>query len=189
MKRLSLIILAAVGLSFLYLATANVSSYSAEQKAKVTDHKIAKDEIGKEFTCLLCGMKVKVAKNTPALDYQGKTYYFCSAGEKMPFSKNPEKYISVEENLDSLRRNYTEHKITEEELGKDATCPVTNKSFKITKDTPAIDFQGKTYYFCCPGCVEKFRSSQTVSDSLKVEPDSVHHDQSSGGAHKHKGCC
>lgn len=189
MKRLSLILAIVVGALFLYLTFASLSVYSGEDKPQVTEHKIVKEEIGKDFTCPVCGMKMKVWKSTSAVDYKGKTYYFCGAGEKMPFSKNPEKYVSAEESTDSLKISYTEHKIIDEELGKEAICPVTKKSFKISKDTPAIDFQGKTYYFCCPGCLDKFMASHTASDSLKVEPDSLHHNQSSGGAHKHKGCC
>lgn len=189
MRRLSSILAIMAGLFIIYLAFASSSVYSGENKPLVSEHKITKQEISKEFTCPVCGMNMKVAKNTPALDYKGKTYYFCSAGEKMPFSKNPEKYVSAEESPDSLKLGYTEHKITDAELGKEATCPVTKKSFKISKETPAINFQGKTYYFCCPGCLDKFMASQTASDSLKVEPDSLHPNQSSGEGHKHKGCC
>ena len=188
MKRSSLIIIAVLSLFLWYLASASILVYGAEEKAQVTEHKIAKEEIGKEFTCVVCGMKVKVAKNTPALDYKGNTYYFCASGEKAIFSKDPEKYIS-QESSDSLKLSYAEQQITDEELGKKAVCPVTNRNFTITKDTPAIEFQGKTYYFCCPGCINKFIASQTPSDSLKVEPDSLHHNKDTGGTHKHKGCC
>lgn len=190
MRRLSLILVIVMGSLFLYLTFASSSAYSVENKPQVTEHKIVKEEIGKDFTCVMCGMEMKVAKNTPAVDYKGRTYYFCGAGEVKAFSKNPEKY-AVQESTDSLTTaiGYTEHKITNEELGKEATCPVTKKNFKISKETPAIDFQGKTYYFCCPGCINKFKASQIASDSLKVEPDSLHHNQGSGGTHKHKGCC
>ena len=190
MKRSSLIIIAVLSLFFWYLASASILVYGAEEKAQVTEHKIIKEEIGKDFTCVMCGMEMKVAKNTPAVDYKGKTYYFCGAGEKKAFSKTPEKY-ATQESTDSLTTatSYVEHKIADEELGKEATCPVTKKSFKISKETPAIDFQGETYYFCCPGCSNKFMASQSAPDSLKVEPDSLHHNQSTGGSHKHKGCC
>lgn len=190
MRKIGLMLAVVIGSIFLYLAFASLSVYSAENKAQVTEHKITKQEIGKEFTCPVCGMEAKVAKNTPALDYKGKTYYFCSSAEKIPFSKNPEKYTAQENSTTgTISANYVEHKITKEELGKEATCPVTKESFKITKKTPAIDFQGKTYYFCCPGCINKFMVSQTSSDSLKTEPDSLHHNQSSCGARRHKGCC
>lgn len=185
MKRSSLITLAILtGIVFLYLSFA----IGGQDTTKVSSHKITKEEIGKDFTCVMCNMKGKVSKNTPALDYQGKTYYFCSAGEKIPFSEDPEKYISPE-SADSLKLSYAEHKITDEELGKEATCPVMKRSFTISKDTPAIEFKGEIYYFCCPGCIKKFIDSRTDSDSLKVAPDSLHHDKSTESSHTHKGCC
>jgi YHS domain-containing protein len=185
MKRSSLITLAILtGIVFLYLSFA----IGGQDKTKVSNHKITEQEIGKEFTCPVCGMNVNVAKNTPALDYKGKTYYFCSAGEKESFSKQPDKYISSEKS-GNKSLDYIKHKITAEELGKKATCPVTKENFTISKNTPAIEIKGEIYYFCCPGCIDKFMASQTAPDSLKVEPDSLHHNQSSGGEHKHKGCC
>ncbi|MFH0931838.1 MAG: YHS domain-containing protein [Candidatus Zixiibacteriota bacterium] len=195
MKRLSLLLIIVIGVTFLYLSFANLSAYSGEEKPKATEHKIAKEEIGKKFTCAMCKMKMKVAKNTPAVDYAGETYYFCSSGEKKLFSKDPEMYLATEKSAKE-ELTYTEHKITEEEIGKQTVCPVMKRSFTVSKDTPAIEFQGTTYYFCCPGCIGKFMASHTESDSLKVksdslkaEPDSLHHNKSTGGAHKHKGCC
>jgi len=185
MKRLSLITLAILtGIVFLYLSFA----IGGQDRTKVSNHKITKEETGKSFTCVMCNMKMKVSKNTPALDYNGKTYYFCSADEKKLFSKEPEKYISTEKsNKDKL--NYIEHKITAEELGKKATCPVTGENFNITKNTPAIESKGKVYYFCCSGCIDKFIESQVGSDSLKVKPDSLHNMKNKEEAHNHKKCC
>lgn len=40
----------------------------------------------------VCGMKVDVAKSTPQSAHRGTKYYFCSAGCKEEFDKNPEKY-------------------------------------------------------------------------------------------------
>jgi len=194
-KRSSLIIIAVLSLFFWYLASASILVYGAEEKAQVTEHKVAKEEIGKDFTCVICGMEMKVWKSTPAVDYKGKTYYFCGAGEIKAFSKDPEKYIT-QESPDSLQLNYTEHKITDEEIGEKATCPVMKRSFTVSKDTPAIEFQGKTYYFCCPGCIGKFMASHTESDSLKVksdslkaDPDSLHHNKDTGGTRRRGGGC
>ncbi len=185
MKRLSLITLAILtGIVFLYLSFA----IGGQDKTKVSNHKITKEEIGKSFTCVMCNMKMKVSKNTPALDYQGKAYYFCSAGEKESFSKEPEKYISSEKS-DNKSLKYIEHKITAEELGKKATCPVTKENFTISKNTPAIEYKGEIYYFCCPGCIKKFIDSQTDSDSLKVAPDSLHKLNMKEKSCNHKKCC
>ncbi len=47
-------------------------------------------------------------------------------------------------------------KIPVSDIGKEVICPVTGEKFKITKHTPFVDYQGKRYYFCCPGCDKQF---------------------------------
>ncbi len=51
-----------------------------------------------------------------------------------------------------------EKKVTVPEvmIGKEVVCPVTGKTFKITKDTPVVEYNGQIYHFCCPGCDDKF---------------------------------
>ena len=40
----------------------------------------------------ICGMEVKEDEAAATSDYKGKTYYFCAAGCKETFEKDPEKY-------------------------------------------------------------------------------------------------
>lgn len=42
-------------------------------------------------------------------------------------------------------------------IGNKVICPVTQEEFFITEKTPKIEYEGKTYYFCCEGCIEKFK--------------------------------
>lgn len=42
----------------------------------------------------VCGMQLAEASAAVKTDYQGKTYYFCSASCKVAFDKNPEKYAA-----------------------------------------------------------------------------------------------
>ena len=42
----------------------------------------------------VCGMKIKKAEAKATFEYEGKTYYFCSAGCKETFAENPEKYAA-----------------------------------------------------------------------------------------------
>lgn len=44
----------------------------------------------------VCGMTVEIATAHFTSEYQGKTYYFCAAGCKRSFDKEPGKYIQVE---------------------------------------------------------------------------------------------
>ncbi|MDP2964623.1 MAG: YHS domain-containing protein [Pelolinea sp.] len=41
----------------------------------------------------VCGMSVDPKQTAYKSDYQGKTYYFCSAGCKKAFDEEPEKYV------------------------------------------------------------------------------------------------
>ncbi len=42
----------------------------------------------------VCGMSVRVTKQTPSAEYQGKTYHFCSAACSQRFAADPQKYLS-----------------------------------------------------------------------------------------------
>lgn len=41
---------------------------------------------------VVCGMQVDPKKAAGQSEYQGKTYYFCSAGCKKKFDANPQQY-------------------------------------------------------------------------------------------------
>ena len=43
--------------------------------------------------CPIMGTEMKASKAFDKTEYNGKTYYFCCAGCKPEFLKNPEKYI------------------------------------------------------------------------------------------------
>ena len=84
----------------LILSLGFVLSGMAQQKADDT----AADPV--------CGMTVKKPEAKATFDYKGTTYYFCSAGCKEAFAKEPEKYLQKKE---------------ETTLGKPATCPGCGK--------------------------------------------------------------
>ena len=54
------------------------------------DHKQQK----KEFD-IICGMELDLAEIGHTSEYQGATYYFCSASCKEHFDKNPEQYAGI----------------------------------------------------------------------------------------------
>lgn len=41
----------------------------------------------------VCGMQVNPSRAAARTTYQGKTYYFCSAGCAAKFDQSPEKYV------------------------------------------------------------------------------------------------
>ena len=44
----------------------------------------------------VCGMEIDPKTATGKSDYQGQTYYFCSAGCKKAFDQDPQKYVKGE---------------------------------------------------------------------------------------------
>jgi YHS domain-containing protein len=45
----------------------------------------------------VCGMEVDPKTATWKSTYQGKTYYFCDAGCKADFDKDPQRYVNKKE--------------------------------------------------------------------------------------------
>ncbi len=84
----------------------------------------------------VCGMKIKKAEAKASIEHNGKTYYFCMEGCKEKFKANPEKYIKEAEEM--------------------VTCPVSGEEIKKSEASGSHEYNGKTYYFCCPNCEEKF---------------------------------
>jgi len=64
----------------------------------------------------VCGMTVKKAEARATFDYKGTTYYFCNAGCKEAFAKDPEKYIQKKD---------------ETAAAKPGTCPMSGKSMPM----------------------------------------------------------
>jgi YHS domain-containing protein len=42
----------------------------------------------------VCGMEIDSETAAGKSDYKGQTYYFCAAGCKRSFDKDPEKYVA-----------------------------------------------------------------------------------------------
>ena len=80
----------------------------------------------------VCGMEVD-PETAMSTEYQGKTYYFCSADCHQRFMENPAQYVP---------KAYIIDPVCGMVIGPEA-------SFKA-------EYGGKTYYFCSAECHEKF---------------------------------
>jgi hypothetical protein len=49
--------------------------------------------------------------------------------------------------------------VSEAKLGDRTRCLVTNTVFQVKSDSPSVKHDGKTYFFCCEGCAEKFKEA------------------------------
>lgn len=52
----------------------------------------------------VCGMEVDPQTAAGSSEYMGQTYYFCSAGCKRDFEKDPERYIHGEGHADDMHQ-------------------------------------------------------------------------------------
>ena len=43
-------------------------------------------------------------------------------------------------------------------VGDKTLCLISKEEFVVTASSPKVDYEGKTYYFCCPGCDAKFKA-------------------------------
>jgi len=123
------------------------SAFSEELKVR----QARPGEIGLKAWCPIMDYNFDVKASTSVIDYKGKSFYFCCEGCPAEFKKDPDKYLAQTE--------FRDRRPTPEEIGKEAHCSVMNHKFKITAKTPIIDYHGKSFYFCCPGCPAEFKQN------------------------------
>ena len=95
----------------------------------------------------VCGMTVDPATAKHRWDHQGKTYYFCCNGCLEKFKADPDGYLTGSEG------GHAAH--GETAPAKDPVCGMTVDPATAKH---RWDHQGKTYVFCCNGCLEKFKA-------------------------------
>ena len=105
--------------------------------------------------CPVMKNEVKDITTAPKYEYEGTTYYFCCAGCVDKFKADPEKYIDGMKAETPENEGHQHH--GEETSGRNTICPVMGNPIKDFDEAPRIEYKGKTYYFCCAGCVDKFK--------------------------------
>ncbi len=107
----------------------------------------------------VCKMTVTPATAAALSQFEGTTYYFCNPGCKTKFDADPRKYLEIHEEKvggtccgtqaaeAALTRTESEH-----------LDPVCGMTVSIESAAGSHTHNGKDYYFCSNGCVQKFRS-------------------------------
>lgn len=144
MKRFIPTLLLALGIGILGCATVALAEELKPRSATPV-------EIGKRVQCPVMNIKFEVARDTPVIDYKGKSYYFCCDHCVGDFRKDPDKFAESGELIARAP--------TVSELGRTVGCSVMNVKFEVAQHTPVIDYRGKSYYFCCDHCLEEFKKN------------------------------
>lgn len=106
------------------------------QKMTTEEHMHAHSEKDGTVVDPVCGMNIKKLDAKATTEYNGQTYYFCMEGCLEKFKKDPQEYAQKAEEM--------------------VTCPVSGETIKKSEASGSHEYKGKTYYFCCPNCKEKF---------------------------------
>jgi len=108
----------------------------------------------------VCGMRFEPDRAAGKWEYRGKIYYFCNPGCMEKFRLDPESYLTAPDTSRSEDRAVR--------TGHEVTDPVCGMKFDPGKASGKWDYEGQTYYFCNPGCRDKFRNNPLEF----LEPDS-----------------
>ena len=89
----------------------------------------------------ICGMTVTMAESTPHLEHDGETIWFCREACKTEYAAG----LSGEPAAAKKAAPPT------------AVDPVCGMTVLATQDTPHVEHDGETVYFCCDGCKAKYQ--------------------------------
>jgi len=90
----------------------------------------------------ICGMTVTMAPDTPHLEHDGETIWFCREACKTEYAATLEGTAQ------------TSPKAAAPATAVDPICGMT---VLATPDTPHLEHDGETVYFCCDGCRTKYQ--------------------------------
>ena len=105
-----------------------------------------------EFIDPICGMKVTTETADASVEHNGETVYFCSKDCAEKFKKQMQAQPAVSGAVQLGRK-----RVSDEELKAEPHVDPVCKML-VTPETAAAEYEygGKKYYFCNPGCKERF---------------------------------
>ena len=119
-----------------------------------------------KYTDPICGMTV--SPETAAAKYEdenGETIYFCAAGCKNKYVSNLKNggnaiYEPAKANISKQNgEKVVSHGAMKSAPGGEFVDPVCGMSVAPETAAGKYEFEGETFYFCAPGCVNKFKQN------------------------------
>jgi len=107
----------------------------------------------------VCGMIVNPSAAAGHVKHKSNTYYFCSKQCLAEFKQDPAKFVGkpVSSSLVSITTPKPLIPATQSTAAKEKD-PVCGMDVDSATARHHLDHAGKTYYFCCGGCLVKFSS-------------------------------
>ncbi len=125
----------------------------------------------------ICGMTVEPEAAAESHEYRGKTYYFCSRRCLETFRADPAKYVksvplTVVE-APSVKKTLPVMVATVPVQGASGEVdPVCGMAVQPATAAASYAYEGKTYYFCCQGCLTKFQADPAKYLKPSAKPES-----------------
>jgi len=94
----------------------------------------------------VCGMTVTVEPGALQVEHDGETVYFCAPGCKKTYERE---HMAADASPDAAQGKATTAPAT-------AVDPICGMTVLAVADTPHLEHDGETVYFCCEGCKAKF---------------------------------
>jgi uncharacterized protein len=113
----------------------------------------------------VCGMSIDPVTATEHVEYKGATYYFCSAGCRSKFEKDPARYTAKVAQVEHAGHQGHSHVMAampkgEAEPGMERHQSAIDPVCGMTVDPEHAEYRsfqkGETYYFCSAGCKATF---------------------------------
>jgi xanthine dehydrogenase accessory factor len=101
----------------------------------------------------ICGMTVAALPSTPHVEHDGKTVYFCCVGCKGRYEAER---MGAATDAASTTLAAGRSKVAP----ATAVDPVCGMTVLAAADTPHLEHDGETVYFCCDGCKTTFEKEQ-----------------------------
>ena len=120
------------------------SRYSGEYKPPL---RAPSDEAPPEFAVdPICGMTVTVEPSALQVQHDGETVYFCAAACKRTY--------------EAEHMGASPSAGTPKKAPATAVDPICGMTVLAVAETPHLEHDGQTVYFCCDGCKTKFEKEQ-----------------------------
>jgi Cu+-exporting ATPase len=116
----------------------------------------------------VCGMQIDPAKAVGQSNYEGQTYYFCSPRCQHKFDHEPARYlkgaahtvpVTVLHGISPTGGHAALPQPTDTRQVQTFTDPVCGMKVNPEHAAGSLAYEGRTYYFCGPGCLDKFKKA------------------------------
>ncbi len=113
-----------------------------------------------KFIDPICGMTVDPATAAGSFNHEGKTYYFCSAGCMQKFiAQTQGAPASGFVGIGREKKEPLSHGEMAATPGGEFVDPVCGMSVAPEAAAGTYDFEGRAYFFCSTGCLNKFKQN------------------------------